>query len=209
MAVSLTYSSLLTDVAGYCERSDSAFTSQIPTFIMFAENKIIAELKNISETVPTTGNLTAGTATLPKPALWRETISFNITAVGQRVPLLPRLYEYCRSFWPNPSKQAQPRFYADYDASNFLLVPTPDQAYPFELVYFGKVTPLDSGHQTNWFTVNAPQLVLAGTMVEAHTWLKNWDQVDAWQQRYDRSLSALTHEEERKVSDRAMARKAN
>lgn len=204
MSSTMTYDSLLTDLQVYLERTDTNVQNQLPRFVMLAENRLASELKNLGETIPTTGTLTVNGPTLPKPAFWRNTISINVIINGQRTPLLPRLYEYCRVFWPDQTKVSPPRFYCDYDFNNLLIVPTPDQAYAFELVYYARITPLDASHQTNWFTVNAPQLLFYAAILEAHTFLKNWDQVQQWQPLYDRALAAVTHENSMMLTDRSV-----
>ena len=205
MPATMTYSSLQSDVLGYLERTDAALTAQVPRFVMLAESRIASELKNLGEQTPVTGTLTIQTPTLPKPSYWRNTISMNIIVGTQRIPLLPRTYEYARLFWPNQATYAQPRFYSDYDFNNLLITPTPDQAYAFEMLYFARVKPLDSTNGTNWFTLNAPQLLFYATMIEAHTWLKNWDQVATWQPLYDRALQALMGEQAQTLTDRTQA----
>lgn len=204
MPSNMTYSSLITDLQAYLERYDATVLNQTPRFIMLAENRMASELKNLGEQIPVTGNLTLHGPTLPKPAYWRNTISMNIIVGTQRVPLLPRLYEYCRNFWPNQAAYSQPRFYCDYDYSNLLITPTPDQAYSFEMLYFARITPLDSSHQTNWFTDNAPQLLMYACLIEAQTFLRNWDQVAQWQELYDRSMQALLHEQAMTLTDRSV-----
>lgn len=203
MAESLTYTSLVTDVEAYSERTDTNFVSQIPRFVMLAENKIASELKILGFQEPVTGVIAPNANTLSKPTFWRDNISFNITlATGERVELLPRAYEYCRNFWPNPTLTAQPRFYSDYDANNFLIVPTPDVQYNFELLYYARLQPLDITASTNWMTRNIPQTLFYAVMIEAQTFLKNMEKTQYWQGLYDRSMSAVNGENQKHMSDR-------
>lgn len=204
MAEALTYNSLVNDVKIYLERTnDTALADQIPRFIMLAENRLASELKVLGEQTPVTGSLTANSSTLPKPSHWRAMTSLNITTSTGRKAVLPRSYEYCSLYWPDRTATGEPRFYADYDYDNILIVPTPSSAYSFEMMYYARVSPLDMATQTNWFTVNAPQLLLYASMLEAHTFLKNWDQVDTWQKLYDRAMAAITHEDKSHSTDRS------
>ena len=203
MSAVLTYASLVSDILAYQERADAQLIAQIPRCIMLAENKVATELKMLGFQAVVTGQLQPNQSTLAKPVYWKETISFNLTnAAGQRLQLLPRSLEYCRNYWPNPTQTALPRFYADYNFDNFLIVATPDLAYNFELVYFARLTPLDDAHQTNWLTVNAPALLFYAAMLEVQTFLKNQAGRAMWQQDYDRAMAAYTGENTSRTSDR-------
>jgi hypothetical protein len=203
MAEVMTYDSLVSDIESYLERTDADTVAQIPRFIMLAENTLATELKILGFQIPVIGSFAINQPTISKPAYWKDTISFNYTdASGNRVEILPRSYEYCRNYWPNSNSSGSPRFYADYNFDNFLIVPTPSAAFNFELVYHARLQPLDSSHQTNWLTMNAPQLLLAASMVEAFTWTKNDDGLGKWQPKYDRALAAFNAEGENRIDDR-------
>ena len=147
MSASLTYSSLLTQVPGYLERSDAALTAQLPTLVMLAENRLATDMKQQGFQAVVKGNLAA---TIEKPAFWRETISFNYKdPVTGWQPLRLRALEYLKNYWPVQSSTSIPRFYADYNFQNFLIAPSPDSAYEFELAYYARLDPLDDTNQTN------------------------------------------------------------
>jgi hypothetical protein len=202
MAEALTYDSLLSDVQVYAERSDDPFIAQIPRFVMMCENKLASEIRGLGVQKYVTGSLSG--STLPKPERWRETISFNITVNNERVFLQCRSYDYCRLFNPNSSVQGEPRYYADYEYEHFLIVPTPDDTYDFELAYYERPEPLSDSNQTNWFTQYAPQLLLFGTLLEAQPFLKRPELMQQYQGLYDRALQGIAQESSRRItSDRA------
>jgi hypothetical protein len=153
-----------------------------------------------------TGALVAGEYTLTKPTFWRETVSMNFTnAAGQVQPLLPRTYEYLRNHWPNPSTYTvgtPPRFYADYDFNNWLIGPTCDQPYTYEILVYVRQQPLDASTTTNWLTMNAPQLLLAACMLEAQLWIKNFDRLTFWRNEYAGALNGFNMEDNQRTADR-------
>ena len=204
MAEALTYSNLLTDVQVYCERTDQPFVAQIPRFVMLAENRLATEIRGLGYEKYATG--TISTSTLAKPERWRETISFNITVSSSRKFLFPRDYDYCRNFHPNPATTGEPRYYADYEYEHFLIVPTPDMSYSFELAYYERPEPLSLTNQTSWTTQYAPQLLLYATLLEAQPFLKRSDLIPVWQNAYDRALQGLSTETSRQYSDRTQQR---
>lgn len=214
MATGMTFATLQEDIRNYLERgttlaSDAVVFEQIPRLINIAERKIATELKVQGQINVVTGTLVIGQSVYDKPDRWRETVSINIGDGGGnvRVTLLARVYEYLRSYWPDDSQTSQPEFYADYDYNHWLLAPTPDAQYPFEVVYYQLLPLLDDSNQTNWLTDYAPQLLLYGTLLEATPFLKNDDRIPVWQQMYDRAAASVNGEDLAKILDRAARRK--
>ena len=202
MSEALTYDSLLTDIQTYAERTDQPFVNQISRFVMLAENRLASEVRGLGSQKYVTGFL--NNSTFAKPERWRETISFNITTSEGRKFLMPRSYDYCRAFWPDVAQTGVPRYYADYEYEHFLVVPTPAQAYSFELAYYERPEPLSASNQTNWFTQYAPQMLLYATLLEAQPFLKRPERIAEFQSLYDRALQGLAQETSRRISsDRA------
>jgi len=214
MATNTTFDTLKQDVRRYLERgatlaSDAIVFEQIPRLINLAERRIAQELKIQGFINVVTGTLVAGTSVYAKPDRWRETISINFgtgTDNNVRKPLFPRGYEYCRAYWPDSSSRDEPEFYADYDYNHWLVVPTPDANYPFEVLYYQLLPLLDDTNQTNWLTEYAPQPLLYATLLEATPFLKNDERIPVWQQMYDRSAATLNGEDIAKILDRSVVR---
>ena len=215
MATTMTFETLKEDVRRYLERgatyaSDPVVYEQIPRLINLAERRISRELKIQGFIAVVTDTLTVGQSVYPKPDRWRDTVSINIGTganLADRTTLYARDYEYCRNYWPDESQTDTPQFYADYNYSNWLIAPTPDQEYPFEVLYYELPPLLDDSIQTNWLTEYAPQLLLYGTLLEATPFLKNDDRIATWQQYYDRAAAMLNGEDLAKILDRSAVRK--
>lgn len=215
MATAMTFTTLKQDVQRYLERgntlaSDPIVFEQIPRLINLAERRIARELKVEGFINVVTGTLSPGQSVYPKPDRWRDTVSMSIGtgATGDnRKVLFARVYEYLRSYWPNALETDTPLFYSDYDYSHWLLAPTPDAEYPFEILYYELPPLLDESVQTNWITEYAPQLLLYGTLVEATPFLKNDDRIPVWQSMYDRAAAMLNGEDLAKILDRSAVRK--
>lgn len=203
MAVTMTYTSLVADVTLYLERSDAQTIDQIPSFINLAESIISDELKILGQQQTVSTTLVQGDPTLQKPTRWRKTTSMNITVAGERFPLLLRKYEYMRNYWPNSTQEDVPKFYGDYDFDHWFIAPTPSDDYAIEILYYEKIQPLDATNQTNWFTINAPQAMLYGTLLQAMPFLKNDSRVQLWQALYDRAVQTLKLENDTRTIDRS------
>jgi hypothetical protein len=198
----MTYDSLVENIQSYLERNDASTLDKIPLFIMLAEQVIASRIKFLGNLTVNTSNMVANNAVIAKPARWHKTVSMNITVAGERQPVLLRKYEYLRNYAPDPTAPGIPKYYADYDYTNWLVAPTPDVAYAFEVLYYERVQPLDSSNQTNWFTIYAPQALLYGSLLQAMPFLKNDERVQMWQAQYDAVMSTLAEEDKLRLADR-------
>jgi hypothetical protein len=204
-AAVMTYDSLTTDITQYLERNDAAVVNQIPSFIMLAEFEIAEQIKTLGQQQVVESTMTIGEPVIPKPARWRKTVSMNVTVSGQIQPILLRKYEYLRQYAPSSTTTSTPLYYSDYNYDNWLVAPTPDQAYSFEVLYYERLAPLSSTNQTNWITQNAPNAMLYGTLLQAMPFLKN-DQRQIFQQKYTEAMQVLKQEDQLRLADRqAMA----
>jgi hypothetical protein len=197
----MTYDSLTATVLQYLERQDAAVVNALPTFITLAEFEIAEQIKMLGQLQVVESTMTLGNPVLQKPARWRKTVSMNVLVNGKKQPVYLRKYEYLKSYWPDATQMAAPLYYADTDWDHWYLAPTPDQAYTFEVLYYERVAPLSSTNQTNWFTQNAPNAVLFGTLLQAMPFLKN-DQRQIFQQKYSEAIQALKAEDVARTGDR-------
>lgn len=212
MPAAMTFTSLQSDIRNYLERggtTDPIVYEQIPRLITLAERRIARELKVQGFQTVVTTFLTPSVAVYAKPDRWRDTISMNIgTGAGfnEHTSIYARSYEYLRRYWPNETETDQPEFYADYNYTHWVIAPTPDLAYPIEILYYELPALLDSTVQTNWLTEYAPNLLLYGALVEATPFVKDDQRVQLWQTYYDRALGALNNEDMQKILDRSATR---
>lgn len=218
MATAMTFNSLLADLKKYLERGgalDTEVLDQLPTLINLAERTIARDLKvlgtqNIVISVPPApGGLIAGTSVYLKPDRWRNTISMDIglgVSGNNRKFLYPRSYEYCRSYWPDSDERDEPEFYCDYGFSSWLIVPTPVQAYPWEITLYQQPAFLDLVNQTNWLTEYAPDALLFGTLMQCEPYLKNDERLQTWGGLFGQAMGGLNGEDLQRIIDRAAVR---
>jgi hypothetical protein len=124
-------------------------------------------------------------------------------------PLLLRSYEYARSFWPDQSLTGAPKFYADFGYNSWLISPTPDQNYPFQLAYLETPQVIDSTYQTNYLTEFMPEVLLKAVLLEAMLDLKNDERIPVLEGEYVKVLSSWNAKDELRKVDRYTTRKAD
>lgn len=215
MPVAMTYDSLLADLRRYIERGSVADTSvyaQLPSLVNLAERDIATKLKILGLLVPMTDDLVAGTSVYQKPNLWRATASMNFGVTNaddevERKFLLPRAYEFCRMYWPIEARRDEPLFYADYDYTHWLIVPTPVATYPWEVQSWQQPPLLDDANQSNWLTDFAPQALLYGALTQTLPFLKDGAWTKEWAGTYSEQLQVLDGQDLQRIIDRTTTRR--
>jgi hypothetical protein len=205
MAFVLTYDTLTTAVIDYLERNDANLVAQIPLFIMLGERRVARDLKILGLKVAITDNFTPNLGVFAKPTRWLNDSSFNIgtgAELNSRVYLLQRSVEWCRQYWPDPTQVGTPKYYAsDYNYNFWFVVPTPDIAYPYEILYYETPPLIDAITSSNFLTENAPEVLLYATLLETAPYLKDDERIKVWQERYDLARKALGTEDIRRIED--------
>lgn len=215
MPQATTFATLQDDMRSYLERgstleSDPTVFLQIPRLINLAERRCARELKIQGFINVVSDTFIVGQSVYAKPDRWRETVSMNFgsgATKSVRKGLFARAYEYLRAFWPDESVTGEPQYYADYNYTNWLILPPPDAAYPFEVLYYQLPALLDDENQSNWLTNYAPELLLYASLLEATPFLKNDERIATWQNLYDRAAAMINGEDLAKILDRAAVRK--
>jgi len=212
MSFILTYNSLTQQIINYLERDDSIINSGIDVWIKFAHDRIARDSNTQIFEVYVSSNFTPGLPVMAKPARWLNTITFNYgTGTNNNTvnPILLRSYEFNRLYWPDDSQTAPPKYYADYGYSNWLISPTPDQAYPFELAYEEVPQVIDSTYQTNYLTQYMPEILFKAVLLEAMLELKNDERIQVVEAEYVKMISSWNAKNELRKTDRYYTRKAD
>lgn len=209
----MTFNSLEGDLRAYLERGtsvDPTVFAQLPSLINLAERQLANSLKILGFVNNVTDTMTIGQSVIAKPDRWRDTISINfgVGTAQVRTPLFPRSYEYVRRYWPDEDVTNQPKFYADYDYFNWLIAPSADFAYPFEVNYWELPALLDSTNQSNWTTDFAPNALLHGSLLQATPFLNNDERIPVWREIYDRDVVILEQQDVRRIIDRQVTRES-
>ena len=209
MPVTMNFTSLQEDLRRYAERGgttdDSTVDEMLPSFINTAERRMARELKIQGFINVVTSTMVTSKRAYEKPDRWRETVSMSIgtgTGNNTRTMLRELSYEAAGVYWTGMASTSVPRFYADYDYENWLIAPTPDAAYPWEVLYWELPPLLDDTTTTNWLTDFAPNALLHGCLVELFGFLRNAEDQAKWKIEYDRDMAALVGEDLQKIVDR-------
>ncbi len=188
-----TYTTLRQAIQDYTDNTESVFINNIDRFIETAEERILKEAPLEVFRKNATATMSAGTRFFPKPIDWLYTFSLSITVDGDQKTLLNKDANFLQEFWPDFSQTSEPRYYTDFDVTNFMIAPTPDQQYNAELHYFYRPQSItESPNGETWLGTNAGPSMLYGSLVEAYTFMKGEpDMIAQYEEQLQRALSRL------------------
>ena len=190
--MSFTLATLKTAIQDYTDNTETSFVTNLPNFIKAAEERIF---KNVDLEVFRKNVTTAFTSSdkfLSLPTDYLASFSLQITTSGSEDFLLQKDVNFLQEAFNASTSTGVPRFYAQFDANNFIVAPTPNSNYAVELHYYYRPASLtvsgDSG--TTWLSTNAPFALLFGSLVDAYLFMKG--EPDLIQQYEKRFMDQLT-----------------
>jgi hypothetical protein len=188
MAIS-NYSELQTAVGNWLNRSD--LTSYVPDLIMLGEARIYRKLR--IRAMETALNSTIASGVIAVPATYVELKSARIDGTPVQ-PLTRTSVDNIYHKYPTRSADGMPNQIAR-EGSNFIFGPYPDSTYTVKGIYYARLTPLSVSNTTNWFTANAPDLLLWAALAEAEVFLKNDERTIVWEAKYQAAAKDVQDED--------------
>ena len=211
-----TYGELKQAIQDFTENDETGFVSNLPVFIRAAEDRILVnvDLENFRKNA--TSTTSANDEYLSTPSDFLAPFSLFIKTAGSEGFLLEKDVNFIREAYPDRTSTAKPKYYGFFDATatvgagnvqaNFILGPTPDQAYAVELHYYYRPASLTAGADTEytWLSSNAPNALLYGSLIEAYIYMKGeQDVISMYEGRFQESLSRLKDLAEARENDDA------
>ena len=191
-----TFTELKDAVADWLDRSD--LTTRIPDFITLAEARLNRDLRIRPMEVRSSMETTSGQRyfNLPGGYLQMRNMQMNtnpITPLEYITPeMLDRLY--------GSDTTGKPRAYS-LIGDEIQLAPIPDSDYTIEMAFYEKFTPLGDGTSgtvtNNWLTLNAPDVLLYGSLLEAEPFIKNDERIALWLNAYNGAIRKLQDADDR------------
>ena len=189
MALS-TFTGLKESIADWLDRSD--LTARIPDFITLAEARINRELRIRPMEVRSTMETTSGQQyfNLPGGYIQMRNIQLNTNPTAPLEYITPEMLDRLYG----SSATGKPRAYS-LIGDEIQLAPIPDTAYTLEMAFYEKFTALGDGTSgtvtSNWLTINAPDILLYGSLMEAEPFIKNDERIAVWLQAYRDGIDRL------------------
>lgn len=218
--MSLTYSSFVSEIASITAitssvlvNGDNNFQGPLPFIIDQAEGMLYRDLDlpvtSVTDTsvICSSGIRTVSLSTTQGEPLTIETLNLfssagTTSSNGTRIPLVPSSKAVIDAIYPSAASSncGTPEFFARVSNLEFMLGPTPDQAYGTEAIFTIRPVPLSASNSSTWLTQNLPELMIAASMIAAAGYMRDFgSQSDnpqlavSWKSQYDALMkSAMT-----------------
>ena len=199
-----TFANLKTDLRSYTEVDNTVLTDAIcSTITKNAENRIYREADNDDNRFYATSNLTIGNRYVTIPTDLRiiryaQLTNSNVTP-NVHVYLERKDTSFMTEYYDTPSTSSGlPKYYANWDAVDWLVAPTPDKAYEITLAYIKQPSSITASDSTTTYLSNKYQdLLLYATLLEAYGYLKGpQNMVQYYQQSYQQALQSYAIEQQ-------------
>jgi hypothetical protein len=174
-------------VQNYLARSDLA--ADVPGFIQNFEERFFRQPKNFGAWMDADLNSTIAASVIAVPSGF---LAFrNVYVDGSPASRLDKVSpEQLYGRYPRGGDTSRPVWIARV-GSEFVFGPAPDSAYTIKGKYRAKPTALRSyasDAAAHWLIVNAPDLVLYGSLAEAEAFVKNDSRIATWKALYADAL---------------------
>ena len=187
------YSDIQSAVANWLNRND--LNSYIPDFIALGEDRIYRDLRIRAMETALTDTIASGTIAVPSGYLELKNIYIATSPIQ---PLQRRTAEWIYQNYPLRSVSGKPIFIAR-DAGNFIFGPYPDSGYAIAGTYYARLAALSSTNTTNWFTANAPSILLWASLLEAEPFIQNDERLVLWKTKYEEIKENISVEDQREI----------
>ena len=205
----MNYSELLTNVRNYTEvTSDVLSNSVVNVFITNVENKVARQLDSDDQRRYATTTFEANNAFLdvsgPEGGFRFARGLELVEDDGTRTWLQQRDATFMDEYLPhrstsNTSFTGKPKYWGNWDATTLVVAPTPNAAYTVEMWYDETPERLGNGSSgtstTTFVSNNAPEVLLFGVLSEAYSYLKNAQDMQLYEGKYQAALQDFAQEQ--------------
>ncbi|MCR9254705.1 MAG: hypothetical protein NXI16_01245 [Alphaproteobacteria bacterium] len=206
------WTQLTADIQAYAHNfstvGNTSMSDMVAKFITNAELRVSRDLK-VSAFIADpagTGTLAVGTFLYSKPAgaVIIEYVTITL-ADGSTKTLERKTLEFVKEAWQDSSATDEPEYWAEFNASQIYIAPTPNYAGAYEIGYRQRLAALSASNQTNWLTENAYDALLAAAVADAFRWAHDVDAVNLWEAKYETAVQGINAEQARTERDQFRA----
>jgi hypothetical protein len=202
----MNYTELLTNVRNYTEVDSNVLSnSVINVFLTNVENRVARELDLDEQRRYATTTLTANNSFVDlsgMPGTFRLTRGIQIitnNSTNARVWLEQRDTTFIDEYTGNRTTTGEPKYWANWDNDTLILSPTPDDTYTISVWYNEQPERLGDGTSntttTTFISNNAPEILIYGVVAESYSYLKNIQDMQLYDQKFQQAMSAFAQEQ--------------
>jgi len=193
MAIIVNYATLQTAIGDYLNRSD--LTSFLPNFTQACEMRLYRDLRIRAMETDLSVTISGGVAAVPTSPIFLDLKYAYVNTVPiKSLDRVPPDDVYAR--FPVRQGVSEIPTVIAVEGSNFIFGPYPGD-YNIKGIYYTRFAPLSASNTTNWFTINATDALLYGSLLEAAPFLGADARIPTWQIAFDRAIESIKREETR------------
>ena len=185
------YTTLTTEIVNTTENNAQEFLDQIPNIVNRAEERLTDELDDYGLVTYTSVAVSQGNNIVTLPTGTRIVKNFNVDINGAKTSILVKTDEYLRDYWDVSASTGEPKYYAHKDNTTIMIAPTPSSTSNGEVVHVTRPTTLTSASPDNYFTQFCYDALFNACMVESYIFMKNFQIVPLFEQRYQTSIQTV------------------
>ena len=193
--MSFTYAQLKTAIQDYSDYSETSFVNNLDNFIKTTEERILKTVQLPVFRKNVTGTGTSGNTYLSTPTDFLAPYSLALIDSSSNYNyLLIKHVSFIRDYTPNASTTGEPLYYGLFDDNTFILAPSPNSNFSFELNYYYRPSSLTAGldNGITWLSDNAPNALLFGALVEAAVFMKqDPNTIGIYESKYQEAVALL------------------
>tara|TARA_R100000935_G_scaffold31102_1_gene51645 strand:- start:1783 stop:2430 length:648 start_codon:yes stop_codon:yes gene_type:complete len=192
--MSFTFDQLKQAIQDYTENTETTFVNNLPLFIRASEERILKNVQLDFFRRNQTATLTQGNSFLNCPSDFLAPFSLSYTLNNVKEFLDFKDVSFVQTYSPNATTQGLPKYYAQFDVTNFIVGPTPNANLAVELHYLYRPSSLTAGagSGTTWISINGELALLYGALVEAYIFMKGEaDVLQQYNQRFGEAMIGL------------------
>lgn len=182
------YSTLQTAVINRLHRAD--ITILVPDFIALGEARIYRDLRIRCMETALSSAIASGVIAVPTGYVELKHAYIDGSPSGK---LTRKNADFIYFNYPTRSADGKPKYIAR-EADNFIFGPYPDSAYTVKGIYYKRLDALSDSNTSNWFTSNAPDILLFAALCEAADHISNDAAMMKWEQKYNQVKDRIQSE---------------
>src|SRR3989304_1961224 len=162
--MAMTYAQLSQAIQDVIQTDEATFVSNIPYFVSQAEEIIYTTVQLPVMRTNTTPSLTISNRFLAFPTGFLAPYALGVaSAAGVMRWLYFKDAEWMREAYPDAATTGEPKYYAIYDSTQFIVAPLPDAGYACECHYYKMPTSIVTA-STTWLGDNFETVLLYGAL---------------------------------------------
>jgi hypothetical protein len=199
MSIQYTHTTLTEAIKDWAEDTDPDFVANINDFIAKAETRLLRDLdlELFEQWLQVTISGTIRLVTKPADVIEINDLWFRDPSTQKWIECPRRSFEYCVAYAPTEATLGTPRFYSEFDETDFYVVPTPDQTYSggnARIRATIRPTGLSASNENTWLGDNMADMLFDACMIEAQTFLKNPAKMQEHATRYQTLIPGIARE---------------